>query len=202
MHSHSIALREGLTTVERRYNSSAMTHPARTTLAALSLLLGGAAAMACVISYIRPAGITRTHAWCGSDGQVWNSQETTVINAGGKLCLRRVTTRLFGRPPLLSDHCEYEIGQSVAANWPPGIWVPYKRETGAVRFGWDMESAKTARFRDTYWTLPLPLLVLLFGILPVRWAILRRRERRRNAAKVCVRCGYDLRGTSSGRCSE
>lgn len=53
-------------------------------------------------------------------------------------------------------------------------------------------------------TCPMWLLMLIFGILPIREGIRLMRVRtlqRRNAAGQCIQCGYDLRG-STGRCPE
>jgi hypothetical protein len=49
--------------------------------------------------------------------------------------------------------------------------------------------------------IPYWFIVTLTGILPVRWWLLRRRQRERVVTGRCLGCGYDLRG-SSGRCPE
>ena len=49
--------------------------------------------------------------------------------------------------------------------------------------------------------LPYWLLAGIFAILPWRWFVLHRREKRRAMIGCCAACGYDLRA-SSGRCPE
>jgi hypothetical protein len=49
--------------------------------------------------------------------------------------------------------------------------------------------------------LPLWLPVLVFGVLPARRVLRRRRDRNRRRAGHCPACGYDLRATP-GRCPE
>jgi hypothetical protein len=49
---------------------------------------------------------------------------------------------------------------------------------------------------------PLALLVVLFGIYPSLWFIRRRRHRLWRRAGFCGRCGYNLRGNTTGRCPE
>jgi hypothetical protein len=55
------------------------------------------------------------------------------------------------------------------------------------------------------WRIPLPLLVLLLGLMPlVRYVLLCRRQklrRQRLSAGQCPNCGYDLRATPD-RCPE
>ena len=47
------------------------------------------------------------------------------------------------------------------------------------------------------------LLVILFAVLPVRWVFVGLlRPRRRKQLGLCVQCGYDLTGNTSGACSE
>jgi hypothetical protein len=59
----------------------------------------------------------------------------------------------------------------------------------------------------TYWRLrtyyPLPLVLVLLPAIP--WAVQARRDRRarrRLAAGLCPKCGYDLRGRASDHCPE
>jgi hypothetical protein len=61
----------------------------------------------------------------------------------------------------------------------------------------------TTRWDVVYVKLPLWMPVFLFLVLPASAVAVRsvRRRRRRNRG-LCERCGYDLRGSVSGRCPE
>ena len=51
--------------------------------------------------------------------------------------------------------------------------------------------------------MPYWFLTGIAVVPPVGWAVLRRRRRRRERSGLCLRCGYDLRGSAdSGRCPE
>jgi hypothetical protein len=54
----------------------------------------------------------------------------------------------------------------------------------------------------TYGTFPYWVLAILFAILPARWMLSYRRAARREREGRCLRCGYDLRGSTSGKCPE
>ena len=169
-----------------------MTHPLRTTLAAISLVLCGLATAACVVSYVRPVGVANEWHLRDSEGDAHEYRGTFLAVYSGRAYLhRRVIVRVDDWT--LSGPDGLSIGTKEACALFTQTWLPYTHETVNATF--------LGTFVDSQWTVPLWLLVLLFAILPVRWAVLRRRERRRNAAKVCVRCGYDLRACVE-RCSE
>jgi hypothetical protein len=170
-----------------------MTHPARTTLAGISLVCCGLSAAACVVSYMRPYGIAADRYVRDSTGDASGLTGTYVAVNSGRVYLDRmvfVRTESWIRIP---GHDGLRFGREEATERFTRTWLPYKFERRQV----EMLGIVT----DRQWTLPLPLPVLLFAILPVRWAVLRRREWRRNAEGVCVKCGYDLRACSD-RCSE
>ena len=54
-----------------------------------------------------------------------------------------------------------------------------------------------------FWIVAVPywLIVPVTAILPVRWWLIRRRQRARGVTGRCLGCGYDLRG-SPERCPE
>ena len=179
-----------------------MTHPVRTTLAAISLVLCGLSAGACVVSYVAPVGILNDRQFRDSKGDVWGYSDTWLAVNEGRVYLHRMVftrgssnTRFMGQPGL-------SFGRAVGSYRFLRTWLPYTRESQSLTIGGGSGRLLIGTNTDIQWTMPLMLLVPLFAILPTRWAILRRRERRRNAAKVCVKCGYDLRGSSSARCSE
>lgn len=171
-----------------------MKPPLRTILAANSLVICGLSAAACVVSYVRPAGFSYDHTWRDSRGASWGANITCVGVCDGRLFLHsRALMREHPWPSVVDTQVRTFETHAILGNVVP-TWRPFWREAG---IGHTFAGTDT----ETPWTLPLPLPVLLFAILPVRWAILRRRERRRDAAKVCVRCGYDLRPCVE-RCSE
>ena len=174
-----------------------MTHPIRTTLAAISLVLCGLSAGACVVSYVRPWGIGSVDKWQDAQFRVQVDRVAVLGMVRGRLFLRREDAE-SGRPASeFKYHHHWSLSGRAATDLAGRTWRPYtRRGTSSTRPG------PSSTWADTQWTLPLPLLVLLFALLPLRWAILRRRERRRKAAGICVRCGYDLRGSNSGKCSE
>ena len=173
----------------------AMTHPLRTTLAAISLVCCGLSAAACVVSYFVPMGMT--YAWREAQPDTYVNAFTSLgINAGRLNLCKEADQRSGPWPGPAVPYITFWKGEDDL--WFAGItetWLPYTHE------GVDTLPAAGSAVTQTQWALPLPLLVLLFALLPIRWAVLRRRERRRNAAGVCVKCGYDLRG-SRERCPE
>lgn len=182
-----------------RYNRDPVTHRARTRFAAFSLLLCILCAAACVASYIMPLGVTNTRHFRDSKGDVWGYSDTSVGVHDGRAYLHRLvftrndpSLRFSGRPGL-------SVVTSVRGEQFTDTWLPYKHWARPfsplgprIRFGTITESQ---------WTVPLWALVALFAIPPIRWLVHHRREKLRNAAAVCVRCGYDLRA-SRDRCPE
>jgi hypothetical protein len=57
-------------------------------------------------------------------------------------------------------------------------------------------------FRVTNVVVPMWAPTLLAAVAPVLWAIALWRHRRARRQGVCVRCGYDLRGSESAACPE
>lgn len=176
-----------------------MTHPLRTPLAAISLVLCGLSAAACVVSYVVPMGMTDN--WREVSRETYAIRFMSLGINAGRVYLHNMAIQMSDPVPgpSESDISFWKGETNLTLSQFTRTWLPY------MHAGLDMPTAgsgPTARsLRETQWTLPLPLLVLAFALLPLRWAILRRRERRGNATAVCVRCGYDLRGCS-GRCSE
>ena len=169
-----------------------MTHPLRTTLAAISLVLCGLSAGLCVVSYVVPVGIKDRHNWYDAHGDLWGLSWTSFAVTQGRVYWNRIGFAVQGPWPQVSDSPDRMIGKGVAQYLEVQTWMPYKHS---------IKSSSGGTFTMTQWTLSVLLMWPLFAILPIRWAVLRRWERRRNAAKMCVRCGYDLRA-SSGRCPE
>jgi hypothetical protein len=137
-----------------------------------------------------------------SRGNMWGYGATTVGIIGGRVFLHRLTfkrddpsVQFLGRPGL-------SIGTGVGPEQFTPTWLPYKHETRPLGI-WTSQGGRRnlGTFNHNQWTVPLWLLVPLFAIPPVRWARRRRREKLRNAAALCVRCGYDLRA-SHDRCPE
>ena len=184
-----------------RLRASPVTHPLRTILAAISLLLCGLSAGLCVVSYIWPVGVLNDRHFRGSDGDVWGYSDTWLAVNDGRVYLHRMVFTKASSQTRFSGQPGWSIGWGMGSFRFIRTWQPYKHESRPLTLGGSSGRVLFGTFVDSQWTIPLPLLVLLFAILPVHWAILRRRERRRNAAKVCVRCGYDLRACEE-RCSE
>ena len=178
-----------------------MTHPARTTFAALSLLLCVLSAAACVVSYIWPMGVLNDRHFRGSDGDVCGYSDTWLAMNDGRAYLHRMVFTRASSQTRFSGQPGWSIGRGVGSFRFMRTWQPYRHESQPLTLGGPSGRLMFGTFVDSQWTVPLWLLVPLFAILPIRWAILRRRERRRNAAVVCVRCGYDLRA-SRERCPE
>jgi hypothetical protein len=170
-----------------------MTHRARTTLAAISLVLCVISAAACVVSYAEPVGITSRHNPRAS-GEILGFYQVRLLIVGGRAYLGRTVFTRTDRRTHVYDNSPHRFRVSVVREgWIVTVtWLPYP----------DPALLGMGNAESRQWMVSIWLLVLLFAMLPIRWAILRRRERRRNNAGVCVRCGYDLRGSNSGRCSE
>ena len=72
----------------------------------------------------------------------------------------------------------------------PGIMIS--------RMGWE----PTSMLNVTYVVIHFGWPILLFSILPTYWLLTRHRDPRRRAKLgLCIKCGYDLRG-SAGTCPE
>ena len=177
-----------------------MRHPGRTALAAVSLLIFLASAVACIVSYFVPFGVKSNDMSLDSQRELWGASETTIALNEGTLYLHRVDMARTGPAPQLSDIHFRRFGTEEASDRLLTRWLPYKRVLTQASFKGDLWVA-TGSETERQWTLPLWVLVPLLAILPIRWAILRRRGNWRNAAAVCVRCGYDLRA-SRDRCPE
>ena len=71
-----------------------------------------------------------------------------------------------------------------------------------------LEFASSRVRGDFLWNLiiPYPLLTPALALPPLLWLALRSRgliaRRRRCRLGLCLRCGYDLSGNTSGKCSE
>ena len=101
---------------------------------------------------------------------------------------------------LLPDGWRYQ-GHSAG---PPRYPRPAFNTRERARFGFWVKWHHTRSVVRREIILPYWFLAIVTGILPTAWLITRRREslrRRRAAAGLCTRCGYDLRA-SSGMCPE
>lgn len=74
-----------------------------------------------------------------------------------------------------------------------GIWGWLGFGNGKLTFG--------PAWRAQYTTIPFCLIVLPSATLPAVWLRRRLRNRYRDRHGLCLKCGYDLRG-SAGRCPE
>jgi hypothetical protein len=169
-----------------------MRHPARTVLAALSLLACIVSAGACVVSYVVPVGITNRCNSPNSMGEISSYSQNSLAVNQGRFCLHRTVFTKGDPSTHIYDYSARSIGVSIGSERFMQTWLPYQH--GVSSFFMDTVA-------ETQWTVPLWVLVPVFAVLPIRCAVLRRRDRLRVAAAVCVRCGYDLRA-SRGRCPE
>ena len=167
-----------------------MSRPARMTFISLSLLLCVLFFLESLASYVVPVGLTNDHNFCDSESSSWGRDLTSFGISDGRLYLLHVLIMRTDPWPPVSDHPNRRFGADVGRYYR--TWLPYMRTKQVVPSHMALE---------TQWTVPLWLLVPVFAILPIRYAVLQQRETRRNATAVCVRCGYDLRA-SRNRCPE
>jgi hypothetical protein len=83
---------------------------------------------------------------------------------------------------------------------PPPVWVP---PPGS---GWEspVRFVREGRLGTrTLWSLTVShwVVAVVASLTPLAWAVRELRRRRRAAAQLCARCGYDLRATPA-RCPE
>ena len=92
-----------------------------------------------------------------------------------------------------AQHCAFAFGRHDNPSSDP--WVPGRRRRGlAFRGG--------VVFGSEHFSVPHWLLILLFSLAPA-WVLHRGyRQYRREAAKCCLKCGYNLTGNTSGVCPE
>lgn len=115
---------------------------------------------------------------------------TTITNGRG--CIG-VTTEEYlesGRPiPRIS----FERGLSVASDLR--LLRP--------RFSWlGLEHATDSSFGTESIRVPTWMLVVVFSLLPLWRESRRYAKRRRSRANLCIECGYNLTGNTSGTCPE
>jgi len=140
-----------------------------------------------------------------SDAATWTSQKAMILGAGwgaGKIDLvsARCDTSAFVETPDSLAMQKPKAGWEFQHTRPPNLddWtlVPPEHE---VRFlGAEIRSGKVLFFYVRDVTVPIWMLVVVFGIGPLAWLV--RRWRRRGPG-FCAGCGYDLRATP-GRCPE
>lgn len=76
-------------------------------------------------------------------------------------------------------------------------------DAGLAGFGWGniYESNNLTKYSAWGFRFPLWVVLLLFMLLPIRFAIVRVQRARRRSSGQCAGCGYDLRA-SPDRCPE
>ncbi len=84
----------------------------------------------------------------------------------------------------------------------PSLWSAFTPD-GFRAWAYARGLGGTTRWDVVYVKLPLWMPVFLFLVLPATVVAVRSvRRRRRRDRGLCERCGYDLRGSVSGRCPE
>jgi hypothetical protein len=185
-----------------------------TVLSALSLLL----CVAVVVLWVRSYRVNETVAWYVNEWDGWDGRfraRGASSDSGGVMffILRR------------EAHLELEPDAHLRASFKrgnpdlhrpgyrtdPPAGYPYMggHYKGWGRFGFGFYAGDRTppswpmSHDDLFLVVPHWLLVLAAALLPARWALARRRQRRsrRSALGLCPRCGYDLRATP-GRCPE
>jgi len=163
-----------------------------------------------VVVWVR-SGWVETYAWAGAPGPgsavvVVERGEVLVITCGGWPRGSAWQVKSEG----ISSASSYSPGiapdvRNVSGNWSfdvPGVevlsqrgWLILPRAAGTVSTS--MPTAQVTLTRVGLWGP-----VVLFGILPLVWGVVRLRARLKRKAGCCARCGYDLTGNTSGVCPE
>src|SRR5690554_602388 len=128
-----------------------MTHPPRTTLAAISLVLCGLAAVACVMSYAVPVGIAISHEW-SSAGVTWGWGQSGIQMHHGRVYRHRLYVTRKPSQPSLSDKSVQMIGRDGVSGWVIQTWLPYRSRRMTLPSGYVLT--------ESQWSIPLPLLVV------------------------------------------
>ena len=160
--------------------------------AGVSVLLFVATAMLCAKSYRSAYALTRWNGPAFHGFQVSRGELMVLVSKGRR---PHESPLLPAQPWVWSSGPAGDL-RPLALNFFPGHAPPVAGFLFARRLHDGLSTSLLL--------LPLPFLLLLLAPLPLANVLLirrRRRQKRRLAAGLCVRCGYDLRATPD-KCPE